>query len=537
MNKPPLGLSVALRSPDGTTPFRWGYDEGEPENRPQGLRFRTSRYNGFADGGCTLARPVGRDWPDLALLNDVVFVGADGSTAYEGMIHGRPRSTGEGGDRFQVGLVGWIAQTKRKRFSMVFVDRDLSKWQGPSRQRAVDAESSTRNAQGPEILADAATGSGAVRTAFQDAWTTQLPFAEAWYDAGPGNRIARLRATWTRGSTVNSGDANWAWEVFLASNDVATSASGTGNLRAAGPGSVDHAPVGTWRNALMTHAYLAAPAGTSGTKYAIDWTNVRVIGDHGLTITGLDAAREGVLASDVIRWLVDNHCPGLSNAGILPTASPVPQLAFHDRTWPYDGMLQANAQDLWNLGVWENRTVHYTAPDLSDYDWQVRHGDPGVRINLQGESTEGLLSGLEVQFTNAATGRTDLLLPENHVELRDDSPTNPFNAAGLPSVDTLAISGPMSEDAALQAGASALADRNQPRGIGTIEVSGHIRDRAGNWQPAWKVRADDRIAILNDDNPRPRVIAETDYSDEGRRLQMSIEGSFKRVDAELAARQ
>jgi hypothetical protein len=71
---------------------------------------------------------------------------------------------------------------------------------------------------------------------------------------------------------------------------------------------------------------------------------------------------------------------------------------------------------------------------------------------------------------------------------------------------------------ALLLGQAALADRNRAKTPGTITTTGYIRDRAGNPQPVWKVRAGDTIAITNFPNDAPRLIVETDYNDETKQL-------------------
>jgi hypothetical protein len=76
---------------------------------------------------------------------------------------------------------------------------------------------------------------------------------------------------------------------------------------------------------------------------------------------------------------------------------------------------------------------------------------------------------------------------------------------------------------ALQFGRMKLADSNQAKEAGTITVQGHIRDRAGHWQPVWKVRAGDTVAITDFPNARPRLIVETSYDHSSYTLNMSVD--------------
>jgi hypothetical protein len=81
-------------------------------------------------------------------------------------------------------------------------------------------------------------------------------------------------------------------------------------------------------------------------------------------------------------------------------------------------------------------------------------------------------------------------------------------------------------------GQAALADRNRAKTPGTITVRGYIRDRAGNPQPVWKVRAGDTIAITNF-NDLIRLIVETDYDDETKEIRLAIDKPFALLDAYL----
>ena len=117
--------------------------------------------------------------------------------------------------------------------------------------------------------------------------------------------------------------------------------------------------------------------------------------------------------------------------------------------------------------------------------------------------------------------------------LADPSPTNPWNLHGEKHWDEIALSSPTLLEPALYLGAAALGDRNRPRTPGTITVRGYIRDRAGNEQPVWKVRAGQTIGLTNYPNDAPRLVVETDYDDESKSLRIAVDRPFALLDAYL----
>jgi hypothetical protein len=87
------------------------------------------------------------------------------------------------------------------------------------------------------------------------------------------------------------------------------------------------------------------------------------------------------------------------------TTYPIPHLVFKDRTDPYDALLEVNKYHLWQLGVYENRTLFFRPVDMTDYDWEVRLSDPGVTVDLQGDSHRATLAnGIVVTYQDVATG-------------------------------------------------------------------------------------------------------------------------------------
>lgn len=530
-----LGLHAEITKPDGST-YRWD-GTAEAGSIPVGVAFSTKRMEGFASASLTLRRRIDLDWPDVELYDELALVGADGRVAYEGFVSAHPRQLDADGHSIQVEATGWMASARHRKFRAIYVDRDLSRWtdMAVARKASLLTGATPYSITAPETQSDVSAGQPALVTKAVGAWAFRAD-SEATYDAGPGIGIGSVYYAWKRGATVVNTDALWSWLVRGADNDTLTTGlEATSELRAAGPGTGTLTFTVAKRFANVAAIYTSGPAGGDGVEYPIFWTCLAVYGDHGLTTHGTEDATtaKGVLASDAIAHIAQNWCPRLSTAGVQATNYPIPHLAFTDQTDPYDAFLEINKHHLWDLAVWERKTLVYGPVDLTDYDWEIRLDDPGVTVELQGDSAESLANGIVVEFDNVQTGKKDVLLPTDHDELADSSIDNPVNRHGLEVWTEVSLSSPTTQDAALQIGRGLLAEFNQPKGPGTISFSGYIRDREGNLHPGDEVRATDRVAITDHPNDRPRLITETSWNDQTFQGQIAVDSTVKRMDAFL----
>jgi hypothetical protein len=525
--RPPLELAVEIVAADGTQ-YRWT-PVSRAERIPQGISFKTKRAEGFADASLTLARRIDRDYVDLRLLDSVVISGHDGSIAYEGRVAALPRSM-QATHSLSVQAVGWMAHARDRKLQEIYVDRDLGAWQPMSsaRRAALLAASPAYSIFDPSARTDDG-GMPSVSTTLSGTWANRAA-NEAWYDAGAGLKIAAIYYDWAKSPSIDPANTNWFWLVYVASTAAAAALEATSNLRAASSTPGYFSPSARYRYAVL-QLDLEAPVG-AGADYEIQWRRPAVYGDHNVPLIG-DSDPKGVAASDVIKHVVGKYCPKLNTAGVQRTTYPIPQLAFKDRTDPYDAFLEVNKYHLWQLAVYENRTLSFQPVDMSDYGWEVRLSDPGVTVDLQGDSTETLANGIVVSYQDLTTGTPNVVTPDDHPELRDPGDSNPATLQGLKLWTEIQLSSPTDMAGALQIGRAALAEYNQPKSPGTITVKGHIRDRAGHWQQAWKPRAGDRIIIADHANDRPRLVVETDYSDDTKTVSIAVDSSFKRLDAVL----
>ena len=137
---------------------RWGSDEPDAMNIPQGLSFSTSMPGGFKDCTLGLPRRIDIDFPDLNLYDDVKVYAPGGQSVWEGRVAQLPR---EHGDSFsvQVGCVGWSAHLRDDpSFREIYVDRDLSRWGTSSVQRKTNAVAVNEGPTDASVAPEATTG-------------------------------------------------------------------------------------------------------------------------------------------------------------------------------------------------------------------------------------------------------------------------------------------------------------------------------------------------------------------------------------------
>lgn len=521
MTRPSLDLTVEIQSADGSN-YRWGSGARNAGNIPGGLNFSTKRGDGFSTFGTTLSRRIDRDYLDLGLLREITVLGTGNAIAHESRVSGMPRST-NGGQSIDITGVGWMAHAKDRKFQEVYLDQSLANWQDlPFRDEKAR-------------LAAASEDFTTFSWARDDGWTLALPqqtvqvgtIGELWYVFPPDCGISKLMYQ----SITNTGVGGFTglnppgFHVAVGDMYDAT------EFHAATIDDTLHTQV--FANSvryLMSDCSVATTGAVPGGQY-YSHKILAVYGNSAIPTVPLAGEPDAVYASDVMRDIVTRFCPKLNADGVVDTSYPLRQCAYTDRTFPYDAFLDLNRSTLFNLSVFEKKTLYLDPVDLTDYDWQVRLGEPGVDIQLHGDDADELANGIAVSYTDLLTGQAAQVTPDDFPELADTDPSNPYNIEGYPHWTELQLSFPCVQADAIQFGIAALAEFNSPKAPGTITVKGHIRDRAGHWQPAWKVRCDDRIAITNYPNDRPRLIVETDYQHDDHSMTIAVDDTFQRIDA------
>jgi hypothetical protein len=539
MTRVPLGLHAEVTTAGGTR-YRWDAN-AKPADRPRNLSFRTKIGEGFSDASCQLARRIDQDYPDLNLVDTVAFVGADGTVAYEGRVSALPREL-QDAHAINVMMAGWIAHAKDRKFTDILVDRDLGQWGEVSRQRRINNMTANYYNSNPilQVSPNTETGQAALVIGWTGAWTAAFkPIVDVVYDAGPGNTVGQLSYSFEqKGAASGWTDAGFQLILNTGPGEDDTfplGVSSSGNLATSSAAFTTFTPTTVpGRFYTINWYYTVGPAGADNASFEVHWPYLAVYG-AGVPAYLSDAPGQpaGVVASDMIRYLAGKYCPRLSTAGVHDTTYVIQHCTYREPTDPYDAFLDLNKYHLWHLGVWEDRILHFRPYDYTDYQWEIRTDDPGTQFSPQGPSTEDLFNGIVVSYTDILTGRSGRVSPTDSTALRDTGINNPWNQQGLDRWDEIQLSQPTLRAQAIQVGAMALAERNRPKAPGTIQVQGYIRDRGGNPQPVWKVRAGDMITLSNFPNDTPRLITETSYDDSNKSLSISVDRPAQVLDAYL----
>jgi hypothetical protein len=521
-------LVVVVTDADGNTKTL-DSDAPDPADRPRGIQFGTQIQSGFYTGGWSLRRAIDRDNIDLSLGDDVKIIGTNGDTAYEGFVQALPRSMDETTHTLGVTTAGWMAHASDRPFTEIFVDRDVSAWTDISATRQATNTAAGRKVFSPATVKDR-SGSAGVGMQVDGPWPAAGGWVEAMYDASAAT-VASIYYEYTSSALGIPPAASWTGQLGVMDDDVLGGGLFSSNLLSgAATGSGTFTPATAKRYGYLLFYNNAVNAATA--SYSMNWKSIAVYGNHGLPLVG-DAAPFGVAASDVIKYVAGRYCPLLDTSGVQDTTYPIRHLVFKDDTSPYDAFLKVNSYHLWKLAVWEDRTLYYDQIDLSDWDWEIRHDEVGNQIGLQGDDLAGLRNGIVVQYTDVTKGTVERLIPANESTLRDDSLDNPYTAHGRTVYGSpFVVPFPTTTRDALELGRLQLLEDNQAKAPGSFTVAHQIKDRAGNYQPVWKVRAGDRIRLTSSANlsDRPRLIQETSYSHDGRSMTIAVDSTLRYLE-------
>lgn len=311
----------------------------------------------------------------------------------------------------------------RTPYSMIYIDRDLSRYRGPSNARLTQLYSGSYIPQGSfEIVPDPGSGAPALRILIQSPWPAGI-ISEPVYDVGAGNAINSILGVCTAdsGHTLFT-DANYGIGVDLRTSD--TVAGDVHDARAAGSGaSMDLAATTSDRRyAALTVTYSVASA--DSLARGVRWTNLRVIGTHGLHIRGSTASDEGFYPGDIVRDAI-KRSGFIYDTSRIEDAShyTIRHLAEYTPIMPEKWISDVATLVGWHWGIWEPSPLGDTPEAVftespTSATCGVSYGDV-ENISLT-ERLSTMHDSAIVSYTDAAGSSGRTTVSRAHPRLPDD---------------------------------------------------------------------------------------------------------------------
>ena len=526
----PLRLHASITIDSGRQ-YRWGLDEPLPENVMSGLTFSSTMPGGYENCACVLARQANRDYDDLEEFATLTILGIGGQIASQTRLEQIPRASG---DRMAISpaAVGWQAHlTDNQNARGIYVDRDQSKWQGPSVGRQLQwLQIGSVQASGPQVTPDVATGMPALMARLTGSWT-QAQIVEGWYDAHSLG-IGSLYVSWrTNGQFALTGGSAFGAGIFLSTEDSGVNYDQINPLSGdSGSQTLTATTKRPW--AILQFWNDTVPGGQDSVNYDVLWTVTAVYGDHNLTKYGTDSSSDarGLLASDIIKHAVQTWAPRLAvmvggESTITASSWIVPHLSFTDPTTCAEIVKQAARFDLWDWAVWDGPSFWYYPRGSRGTTWRVRVGPSG--LSETGPQADRIYNGVVVLYKDVSGINRMVGPPGSGVNtettvLVDSDPQNPANLVGLQRWASLSM-GVSTEAAAIQIGYAFLTEQKLLVTSGEASLVGHVEDSHGNLLPAWSVKAGDYIEFMDAADPSPRRIVKAEYTDDTKTCRVSLD--------------
>jgi hypothetical protein len=408
--------------------------------------------------------------------------------AWEGRVAQPQRSLG---NRTTITGEGNGALLKDNVAAQIFVDRNLTSWQGPSVQRQINLVGLGYSPTSGQVSADATTGNPSLALSATGPWTTGgFPDAEAFYDA-QGVPIASIYYNIVFGANALG---SFGATVYLVTTDTGAVGDSSGSITANTSGML--AATAGNRTYAQLQALDAGIGGVANTLYVVYFENLAVYGNHGLAIQG--GAPNGFFPSQIVGWTL-GQARGLQ-AGVIPqtdaTGYVIPQSVYLTPV-SLDQIVGDMAKAAgWHWGVWESQAP-LTGNPLPRLDFRPRavQGQYSASCFRYQCETCDIREDLSGMYDTAVITFNDPSGISRAVTVTADNPV--LDAAGIHRSVVLNGGMMLAADAEIFGAMALDLLYTQTRVAGSIDIGVAIDSLAGP-MPAWLLKPGiDRLRVID----------------------------------------
>jgi hypothetical protein len=536
--RPPMRQYVMATAPNGKT-YRFGGDEPNAEQVVEDLEDSSSAPGGNKELTGRLARKPSVDYGDMKMGTKIEVFGAGQRKISEYRLERAPRSSGDYlvMDPAAVGYQTLL--TDNEEALEIFVDSDVGSWGDPSAQRRSDSKNA-----GYPLVASTSTG-------FDDKGEapagiifdfSNVSLEEGRNEAGEqsyyggGVDIGEVRAGF-QVLAGSKGSAPWTDNLRIATDDIqSTYKDGTDLNATTQAGAVALvAPEAGYKYAALISAYTGTGSGTNMSDIRV-WATPKIFGRSGVPIYGT-WPEIGVLASDVIAYLIGKYVPGLnfttgSYGSVRPSSFVIPHLAFKDQPVTVQEMVnQAIRFELLEWGVWPGQFgptffLNPRGQREGRKRWRTRMGP--AKFTETGQQMDQVWNRVVVSYPDV-DGTTRTIGPigsgfrVTDARCEDVDPLNPLNEAGENRTKHIALNDPATQEGAAETAQRFLEQVKLLDGSGSAELTGFVEDEHGMEWPYYCVDGGDEIEILGSSAKGFRYIVEAKRSRRGRSVSITID--------------
>jgi hypothetical protein len=526
IERPPLGLSYSIVSPDGRR-YGWSEEDMDAANVPSDVTFGDSMPGGFDRLTLTLPRKSEVDYPDLDAFSTIQAIGAGGEVAGECLLEKVPRTSG---DKIAIGpeAVGWQAHLAHNQFvRQVYVDRDLSNWVPMSVSAKITLEASTSTFP-HSVEPDVTSGQPELLTTIQTA-TSRAAASDAWYVAP--SALTQVYYDFLPFANTSSGDANITVRIDGADDAGVTNVAAiTGNLRAASGA----AYVTLTKKAVRLLFFYGVLLSTDGLQVGWRWRKLAVYGTSLTKRGGTDP--QGLFASDIINHAVTTFAPLLEIGEITTTSFVIPHASYTEPTSAADIIKDVNRVHLYDWAVWEGKRFYYHPRNYRGRKWVARVGP--AKLESTGQDANRIWNSVVVQYQDV-DGSTRTVGPPGSgatvesASLVDLDSENPATKLGITKRALLTSLGTSTSAVATEVGIRFLAETKQLDRSGKADLRGYVTDENGVDRPYWEVRAGDQIRFVDAADTSYRRIIRTSKSVSDSSVSIDLDAPAEGLDALL----